>query len=144
VEKVTATFGAMTAFTSTVAAEVFTQVVENGSVETTIQAKRKLVRANRRAAERALGDHDIRGAEGSPHIWLQLPKALDVRELADRARNRGISIAPASAFAVDRSTAPNAARISIASTTDAKQLESALRTLATLADDARFSTATVV
>ena len=80
----------------------------------------------------------------SPDLWIELPHGVDAHDVADRARLRGVGIAPGSAFGIDRGSAVGALRISIGATGDAKQLESALRLVASLITHRRMTTATVV
>jgi DNA-binding transcriptional MocR family regulator len=144
VERVTQAFAATTAFTSSAAAELFTQLIESGAAAKAVESKRRVIITNRHAAERALGTSRIDAHPMSPHLWISLEGSIDVHELANRARLRGINIAPASAFAIDRSAHANAMRISIGATTDTKALESALRTVASLIDNPRMSAGLVV
>jgi DNA-binding transcriptional MocR family regulator len=144
VDRVTATFSAMTAFTSSVCAEIFTLLFERGETDRTVLGKRELIVRHRRIADRVLEGMSYSGHESSPHLWLMLDAFCDARELADRARQRGVGIAPSSAFGFDRRTLPNAVRISIGATPDARQLERSLRTVASLAQDTRLSTASTV
>jgi DNA-binding transcriptional MocR family regulator len=144
VERVTSALGAMTAFTSSAAAEIFTQLLESGMADRVVDAKRLLVAANRAAAKRAFGTIALDAHAMSPHLWLTLPAGADAHEVADRARNRGIGVAPAPSFAAHRGAASNALRVSIGSTSDARQLESALRTVASLVTNPRLAMATVV
>ncbi|MGZ4777722.1 MAG: aminotransferase-like domain-containing protein [Thermoanaerobaculia bacterium] len=144
VERVTLAFGASTAFTSTVAAELFTQLIESGAAAACVDNKRQIVSTNRHAADRALGPSAITAHPMSPHFFLTIPNSLDAHELADRARMRGIAVAPGSAFAIDRSTPPNAIRISLGAVSDAKQLESAIRTIASLIENPRMGSGAVV
>ena len=144
VERVTLAFTATTAFTSSVAAELFAQLIESGAADRAVENKRLIISTNRRAAERSLGSDRITGHPMTPHLWISLDGALDAHELADRARLRGIAIAPASTFAVDRTSHANAMRISIGAISDPKQLESALRTIASLIDNPRMGAGAVV
>lgn len=144
VERVTSSFASITAFTSTVSAEIFTLLLESSAAERTVTAKRQLILENRRIVERALAGLTIQGHPLSPHVWIPLPKDCDSRELADRARGRGVAVSPAHAFAIDRHEVPNAIRISIGATRDARQLESALRTLAALIMNPSLGGTTVV
>jgi DNA-binding transcriptional MocR family regulator len=138
VDHVTETCGAMTAFTSSVAAEIFALLTEGGASDRCVTAKRELIVRNRHAAERALGERAVHGHAMSPHVWLPLPGSCDAHDLSARARLRGIAVAPAATFAVGQATVPNAIRISIGATSDTRALETALRTLAALIDEPRF------
>jgi DNA-binding transcriptional MocR family regulator len=144
VERVTEACGAITAFASSTSAEIFTQLFENGAIDRVIDHKRALIVTNRRAAERALEGIRVAAHPMSPHLWIELPRGVDAHDVADRARLRGVGIAPGSAFGIDRGSAVAALRISIGATRDAKQLESALRLVASLLTHPRMTTATVV
>lgn len=144
VERVTSAFGSMTAFTSSIAAELFTQIAESGSADRVMEAKRQIVETNRRAAERALGGIEVAAHPMSPHLWIPLPRGVDARDVADRARMRGVNVAPASTFAIGRRSAADAVRVSIGATDDAVRLAGAVRVLASLILDQRLGTATVV
>lgn len=143
VEPVKSSLAATTAFTSTLSAELFAALVESGAADETVAKKRELIATHRRAADRALGTLTTRAHRESPHLWLELPRDVDARELADRARMRGIGISASSAFAIQSSGAPNAVRVSLGAARDARQLESAIRTIATLAADPRRCAMTV-
>jgi DNA-binding transcriptional MocR family regulator len=144
VERVTSACGALTAFTSSASAELFTQLLESGGADRVVEGKRKIVAVNRRAAARAFGESELAGHAMSPHLWVQMVAGIDARDIADRARQRGIGIAPAPAFAVDRVARAEAVRISVGATSDTKQLEMALRTLASLMTNQRLATGTIV
>lgn len=144
IERVTNASGAMTAFASSAAAEIFIHLFESGVADRVVERKRALVATNRRAAERALAGFDIAAHEMSPHIWIELPRGVDAHDLADRARLRGVGVAPVSAFAVDHQHNRDAIRISIGATPSAKQLESSLRIVASLIEHPTMSAATTV
>ena len=144
VDAMTSAMGAITAFTSSVTAEIFTQLLESGATDRVIAAKRAIIVANRRAAERALGETCIGSHPMSPHIWMRLAKGVDAHEVADRARSRGIQVLPSPAFSPLRGALPNAVRISLGATADARALENALRTISSLAATRCLASPTVV
>lgn len=142
VERVTSACGAITAFASSAAAEIFTQLFESGEAARVVDRKRSVITTNRRAAERALGDIRPTSHSMSPHIWIELPRGVDAHDVADRTRLRGVEVAPASAF--NTGGANSAMRISLGATADAKRLESAMRVVASLVSHPRLTTATTV
>ena len=144
VERVTDACGALTAFTSTVAAETFVSIFESGMASRIVERKRGVIVTNRRAADRALGTMPVIAHEMSPHIWLELPRGVEAHDVADRARLRGVGVAPASAFAVTSESSSSAIRISIGATANARQLESAIRLIVSLIEHPRMATATIV
>jgi DNA-binding transcriptional MocR family regulator len=144
VERVTAACGALTPFTSTVAAELFAQLMDSGADDRTVKAKREIVATNRRAAARGLDGLRVNAHPMSPHLWIELPSGASAHELAERARMRGLAILPSATFSPLRRPSVEAIRVSIGATSDARQVESALRTLAALVMDSRLGSAAVV
>ncbi len=144
IERATAACAALTAFTSTVDAELFTQLVDTGAADRTIAAKRSVIVTNRRAAARGLGSMEPRAHAMSPHLWIELPRGVDSQELAERARSRGLGVAAAASFSPARKPSIEAVRISLGATANAGQVESAMRTLASLMGDSRLGSTVVV
>lgn len=144
VDRVTSAASSMTAFTSSVSAELFTVFQESGMARRTIEQKRQVIERNRRTANRVFGASARASHPMSPHLWLPLPVGCDAQRLVDRARQRGIELAPARSFALDPSAAPNALRISIGATSDTVRLENALRTVAALISEPRLGPTMVV
>ena len=144
IERVTAACAALTAFTSTVDAELFTQLVDSGAADRAIDAKRSVIITNRRAAARALGSLEPAAHAMSPHLWIVLPSGVDARELTERARLRGVGLAAGPSFSPDRRSSIEAVRVSLGATARASQVESAMRTLASLLRDSRLGNSVVV
>ncbi len=92
--------------------------------------------------ERHLIVHEVLGGvehfthPSSLHIWLPLPRGWSVDQLVTHARLRGVAVAPASAFAVDASTNPQAVRISVGSPRSGEDLRRGLQSVADLLADA--------
>ncbi|HEX6176794.1 MAG TPA: PLP-dependent aminotransferase family protein, partial [Thermoanaerobaculia bacterium] len=144
VERVTAACAALTPFTSTVSAELFTQLVDSGAANRTVEAKRATVANNRKAANRALDGLRVESHAMSPHLWLELPRGVDAQEIAERARSRGVGVLPSATFSPDRKPRVEAVRISIGATDDARRIESAVRTVVSLIGDTRLGGGVVV
>jgi DNA-binding transcriptional MocR family regulator len=132
--RIEASIAASVSFASTAAAEMFTSIVESGEADRVVKRKRELIRDHQRLARRIFGDALGSTHAASPHAWLQLPDTCSAQELANECARRGYPIAPAAAFALDRRTAPNAVRISLGVTTDAAELDTALRTIASIVE----------
>jgi DNA-binding transcriptional MocR family regulator len=66
------------------------------------------------------------------HIWLPLPEGWSVDQLVTHARLRGVAVAPASAFAVNASTNPQAVRVSVGSPPSGAELRRGLEAVAGL------------
>jgi DNA-binding transcriptional MocR family regulator len=144
VERVTAACAALTPFTSTVSAELFTQLVDSGWATRTVEAKRSVVATNRRAAARALDGLRTASPAESPHLWIELPPDVDAHDVVERARTRGISVLPSATFSPDRRPRIEAIRISIGAVDDPRKIESAVRTLAAIIIDGRLGGGAVV
>lgn len=143
IERVTAACAALTAFTSTIDGELFTQLVDTGAADRAIAAKRTVIATNRRAAARALGSLEPRAHAMSPHLWIELPRGVEAHELAERARMRGIVVSAGPSFSPHRKPAVEAVRISLGAVANAAQIESAVRTLASLMRDSRLGSSVV-
>src|SRR5690606_1061297 len=89
----------------------------------------------RRVLAQAILPQARSGANGL-HLWLGLPPDRDRLRLRAAARDRGLALVTADAFATGESP-PNGFRISLGAASKASVLEPALRSLAaTMASDA--------
>ena len=114
------------------------------AADRTIAAKRSVIATNRRAAARGLGSIEPRAHAMSPHLWIELPRGVEAQELTERARLRGVGVAAAASFSPSRKPSIEAVRISLGATANAGQMESAMRTLASLMGDTRLGSSVVV
>lgn len=64
------------------------------------------------------------------HLWLPLPEPWRAGEFTAEVRLGGVLVSPADVFAVDRSPAPHAVRISLGGVRDRNRLASGLRSIA--------------
>lgn len=144
VPRLEATLAATAAFASTVAAEVFTLLVESGQADRVVQRKRAFVLERQRVARRIFGDALGGTHASSPHAWLQLTSDWDAQDLAQQAQARGIVVVPAGAFSVDRKDVPNAIRIALGAPRATADVESAFRTLASIVSCGRVASMAVV
>jgi len=134
VSRLEASLGTTVSFTSTVAAELFTSLVESGEADRLVARKRELVRDRQRIARRVFAGALGATHPASPHAWLHLGEDWTAQDFAHAARSRGVTVAPSTVFAIDRRTAPHAVRISLGATSSTPELEAALRTLAAVAE----------
>jgi DNA-binding transcriptional MocR family regulator len=65
-----------------------------------------------------------------PHMWLHLPEPWRSSDFVAQARQRGILITGAEAFAVGREAIPHAVRLALGPPRSGQELERALRTMA--------------
>ena len=127
-----------TIFASTVAAEVFASLVESGEGDRLVTRKREVIRVHQRLVRSVFGDFMRETHHASPHAWIHLPANVRTPDVVAQAEARGISVAPASAFAVSNDI-PNAIRIAVAAADSPASMEPALRTLAQIMEGARPS-----
>ncbi|MBT5414980.1 MAG: hypothetical protein HOK81_10305, partial [Rhodospirillaceae bacterium] len=66
------------------------------------------------------------------HAWLTLPENWHADMFRMEARNRGVEVVPAAAFAVDPSLSPNAIRICLSHESARQRVRQGLDTLAEL------------
>ncbi|MEE8536016.1 MAG: PLP-dependent aminotransferase family protein [Kiloniellales bacterium] len=116
---------------SPIPAEIAARWIGDGSAERLLAGNRRELTRRRELALEILDAWQIAGPVGSLFLWLHLPAPWRAAEFAAEARRRGVEIAPADAFAVDRGTAPaNAVRIGLGPPRDRDRLAQALERLA--------------
>jgi DNA-binding transcriptional MocR family regulator len=115
--------------------EILALWVTNGTAERLLARQREEAAARQRLAAEILGDGACRTDPCSFHIWLPLPPPWRDGDFTLAARERGVTVASGQTFAVGRSQAPNAARISLSSAPDRERLRYALGILRTLMEE---------
>jgi DNA-binding transcriptional MocR family regulator len=117
-------------------------VVTSGTAARITAAKRVDALRRQRIVLDTLAGFDVTGDPGAYHSWWRLPRSWHAETFVSAAARHGVSISPASAFAVPPGPVPNAVRLSNSSP-DLPTLEHALRVLARLAgrapEDAGFT-----
>ena len=113
--------------------ELTTRWLEDGTADRLIAAKRRETAARQALARRILDGHAVRSHDAAYHLWIELPDPLCSDELVAAARQRGVLVAGAGAFAVGRSEVPHAFRVSIG-VAPRPDLERGLHILAELLD----------
>lgn len=136
-------------FTSTVAQAALTHEVvrgwiDDGTAENLVRTLRGELSARQDIAAKALAGFEWRAHPNSFHLLLDLPEQWTASGFAEAALNRGIRVTPVSAFAVEKATAPNAVRISVAAARDRETLARALETLAEMLRNLGFGPAGAV
>jgi DNA-binding transcriptional MocR family regulator len=79
-------------------------------------------------ARRSLSGITLRWAADYPHIWLPLPEPWRAGQYAATLRQAGVLVRTMDHFAVGRSPAPHAVRISLNAVASLEQLRSGLQT----------------
>lgn len=111
--------------------EVTSQWLSDGTADHLLVAKRRETMRRQTLVGRLLAGHEIRTDPHGYQLWLELPEPWHADEFVAAARERGVLIIGAGAFAVGRRHTPQAVRISIGVPSWAA-LESALTALGDL------------
>ena len=117
---------------SGLALELGIRWIVDGTVARLVRAKRRDAVARQRLLRRTCPDMTIAADPRAYHAWLELPDVWRAESFTAAAAERGIAVAPATAFAVGAGYAPNAVRLALASP-PLKVLAESLRTLHALA-----------
>jgi DNA-binding transcriptional MocR family regulator len=117
-------------------AEIVRGWIESGVAAELLAAQRRETVLRQALAGELLAGLRVERHPASFHAFLHLPEAWTPETFAAAARERGIGVVPASAFAADASAMPRAVRISLSQAPDRETLRRALAALGALAADA--------
>ncbi len=110
--------------------EIAARWLVDGTGERLAARKREELRERHVLVQEILGAHyRVETQPRSLHFWLYLPEPWRSDELVMQARQRGILVAGAEAFAVGRGEVPHAVRVAIAAPAEREDLRRALTTL---------------
>lgn len=112
-------------------AEVTTRWIESGSADRILEEKRAEIVERQHLVGEILAGHRVDAHPHGLHAWLHLPEPWRSDEFVAQARQRGVLVAGADAFAVGRRDVPHGVRISVAST-GRERVREGLETLAEL------------
>jgi len=132
VDRIAAAIRGTTWMAAPLMAEIAATWIRNGTAESILKRRRKEAAARLQLAARVLGRSVGRAHPAAYHLWLGVPRPWRAETFADAARQRGVGITPASAFAVGRAGVPDAVRVCLGAARDRDQLERGLRVLAEL------------
>jgi len=110
--------------------EIASVLIEEGVAERFVSWHRKEATERMAIATQVLGLTDIFPSRPTYHLWLELAAPWRAREFVAQARLHGTLISPADVFAVDRSPAPHAVRISLGGVVERARLVEGLRAVA--------------
>ncbi len=117
--------------------EIATQWIDDGTFERMIARKAEETEARHGLMRAALGGRgDLRSHPRALHAWLILPEPWRSEDFVASARQRGVRIAGAEAFAVGRGHVPHAVRISSGPVRSRERFQGALDALADLLEGA--------
>jgi DNA-binding transcriptional MocR family regulator len=114
--------------------EIATRWLESGAMERLIAQQRAMTAERLASAHRLLAGLDYKSDIEYPLIWLPLPEPWRAGQFAAALRQAGVLVRTADHFAVGRSPAPHAIRISLNSAASVAQLEEGLVILRALLD----------
>lgn len=113
----------------TLMGEIATVLIEEKFAERFVAGHRVEARARAQAAREILGYPDLPPLCPTYHLWLPLPEPWLAGEFVAEVRRAGVLVAPAEVFAVDRTAAPHAIRISLGGVQQRERLNNALRVI---------------
>ena len=115
--------------------EIATRWLESGAMEDLIAQQRHMTSQRLARAQTVLQGLDFKTDPDFPLIWLPLPEPWRAGQFAAALRQAGVLVRTADHFAVGRSPAPHAIRISLNAPASVEQLESGLHILKALIDN---------
>ena len=115
--------------------EIATRWLESGAMEGLIAQQRQMTAQRLDCARVVLRGLDFKTDADFPLIWLPLPEPWRAGQFAAALRQAGVLVRTADHFAVGRSAAPHAIRISLNAPASVEQLEAGLHILKTLIDN---------
>ncbi|MDH4479734.1 MAG: PLP-dependent aminotransferase family protein [Rhodoferax sp.] len=115
--------------------EIATRWLESGAMEGLIAQQRQMTAQRLECARAVLRGLDFKTDAEFPLIWLPLPEPWRAGQFAAALRQAGVLVRTADHFAVGRSPAPHAIRISLNAPASVEQLEAGLQMLKILIDN---------
>jgi DNA-binding transcriptional MocR family regulator len=116
-------------------AEIATRWLSDGTAVRMGRRQQDELEVRSQMVEKILGsNHEVRTHPRAIHVWLTLPEPWRSDEFVAIAKQRGVLLAGAEAFAVGRKNVPHAVRISISSVPHRAQLQEGLEIIADLLD----------
>lgn len=106
--------------------------IGNGMFQQLTDAVRAEAQARQSIATHCLDTTRFHAQAEGYHLWMPLPHDADSAEIVNTLRSHGLSVVGAEAFAVDRSTAHAALRVSIGGAVSRDRVERGLRLLGAL------------
>ena len=115
--------------------EIATRWLESDAMEGLIAQQRQMTAQRLNCARAVLQGLDFKTDADFPLIWLPLPEPWRAGQFAAALRQAGVLVRTADHFAVGRSAAPHAIRISLNAPASVEHLEAGLHILKTLIDN---------
>ncbi len=113
-------------------AEVASRWIADGTADNLLQWQRRVLARRNRLAVTLLAGLPVRGGSYGLHRWLRLPEGWQEQAFVNAARQRGVAVAPGSAFDIAMDQPPElGVRICLGAPSE-EALEEGLRTIARL------------
>lgn len=125
-DRLCAAMRATTHMATPLMAEIVSRWIRDGTADRLVQAKRDGAVRRQALALRLLAGEDIRTHPLSFHLWMKLREPWRAEDFVAALRRRNVGLTPAAAFAVGRTTPPNAVRLCIGTPATDEALERAL------------------
>ncbi len=100
--------------TSSISFELCQRMITSGAVNRMSELRYKDAKNRQKLAKNILKDLLIHADPRSYHLWMELPNPWRAEEFSAAAAERGVALSPASLFAVEPASAPNAVRLALA------------------------------
>ena len=117
-------------------AEIVRAWIESGAAAELLAAQRRETALRQELAAELLADQPLARHPAAFHVFQYLQEAWTPEAFVAAARERGIGVVPAAAFAADATAVPRAVRVSLSQAPDRETLARALRGIRDLAADA--------
>ena len=118
-------------------AELASRLITDGTAVRIVEWKRKETAARQEIATRVLKGLRCQTHPASPHLWVSLPDPWQAEAYVAEAKERGVIINAADAFAVDGDTRLQAVRVCLGPPRSRAVLEDALTRLVRIPDQTR-------
>ncbi len=112
--------------------EIVTRWLVSGEAERLIELQRQRIDERLQLAATCLTGIDYTHSAHHPHLWLPLPEPWRAGQFATALRQAGVLVRTADQFAVGRTRAPIAVRLSLNTASSNAQLMQGLQTVATV------------
>ena len=109
---------------------IATRLIEDGTLTQIIDGQKAELRLRQTLLRECLAGFDVLTGEASTHAWLRLPSPWRANAFVAVARERGVAVLPADAFAIGQHAVPHAVRINVAAARSRDGLRRGLELLA--------------
>jgi DNA-binding transcriptional MocR family regulator len=136
--------GATTLMISPLPVEIVATWIGNGTAEKIVKRRIREITERQRMAREILEECIMATKPTSYHIWLHLPEPWTSTGFTMEAQRRGVGVAPAELFAVEKPKPLNAVRICLATAANRQVLQRGLEVLASILEGSPRRTAAAI